>query len=356
MKKRTRKSQKRLNNLLLILLLSAVLLIMSTYAWFTANRAVNVDSIDLHVTTSSGLQISANGKDWKTVLDYQDIKDAYKEYGTVVNQLPANLAPISSALELDNTGKLKMFYGNVSTDLTPGSATYGKYLLTTSLQTDDNTFSANGNKNDDGEYGAGYYFAFDLFLKDTAGADNLYMSGDVKEDTTKTQGKGLENAARIALIKGSSTEDADTPTAVQGLTTTSGEVSMWEPNSDAHTEKGIQNGVDLGWVQTGTLNSTGNAPISYAGTNTEVTDIELSAAKAPTAGFTTMTPTWTTNKGDTVDLQLKSGLDKGATKYRVYMWIEGQDIDCQNYASGTYLIYNLSFSLDSYTGNPTSPN
>lgn len=359
MKKRTRASQRRLNNLLLILLLFAILLIMSTYAWFTANRTVNIDSISLHVTTSSGLQISANGKDWKTVLDYQDIKDAYKEYTAARNQLPDNLAPTSTVLE-EAEGKLKMFFGDINTDLEPTSATYGKYLLTSKLQTDVNTYSSSGNLNDNGEYGSGYYFAFDIFLKDTAGADNLYMQGSIKEDETKVQtvGKGLENAARIALIKGGFTADADTPSSVQALSTVGGDVVMWEPNADAHTDRGIENGESLGWVTPGSLNATGNAPIAYDGVNQEVQNVELSAATNTHASgaFSRVTPTWTTNKDDVVDLQMPSGLEAGATKYRVYMWIEGQDIDCQNYASGTDLIYNLSFSLDSYTATPKAPN
>ena len=41
-------------------------------------------------------------------------------------------------------------------------------------------------------------------------------------------------------------------------------------------------------------------------------------------------------------------LNNGVTKFRVYMWVEGQDIDAENFASGSYLEYNLSFSLDPY--------
>lgn len=365
MKKRTRASQRRLNNLLLILLLSAVLLIMSTYAWFTANRTVNVDAISLHVTTSSGLQISANGKDWKTVLNYQDIKDAYKEYSAAKNQLPVNMAPTSTALE-EVDGKLKMFFGDIQTDLDPThdgtngtENTYGKYLLTSKIQTDVNTYSSTGNLNDNGEYGSGYYFAFDIFLKNTAGSDELYMQGSIKEDEEKvqTKGKGLENAARVALIKGGYTTDADTPASVQALSTAGGNVVMWEPNADAHTDRGIENGETLGWITPNSLNATGNAPIAYDGVNKDVKNVELSAATNThdSGAFTRITPTWTTNKDDVVDLQMPSGLDAGATKYRVYMWIEGQDIDCQNYASGTDLIYNLSFSLDPYTATPKAP-
>ena len=88
MKKKTKANKQRLNNLLIFLLLSAMLLVMSTYAWFTANKTVNIDSIDVKVSTSSGLQISADGEDWKTVLDKTDLENAHLTWSGAVNQLP----------------------------------------------------------------------------------------------------------------------------------------------------------------------------------------------------------------------------------------------------------------------------
>ena len=38
---------------------------------------------------------------------------------------------------------------------------------------------------------------------------------------------------------------------------------------------------------------------------------------------------------------------EGITKVRIYMWIEGQDVDCEDHASGSSLTYNLQFSIDS---------
>lgn len=349
MKKRTKASQKRLNNLLLILLLSAVLLIMSTYAWFTANRTVNIDNIDVKVATSSGLQISADGIEWKTVLDYQDLKDAYQTYAGSVNQLPELMAPVSTALEEDN-GKLKMFYGDVNTDLDTGSGTYGKYLLTSVLQEDKDTYRE-GLLDDPDEYAAGYYFAFDIFLKDTVENNALYMSGSAEE--TGGAKKGLENASRIALIKGATNPDPEDTGATQSLSTAGGEVVMWEPNADTHTEKGRENGYTLGWTDM-SLPLVDADPIEYDGTNKEFEDIELSAAKGReefttiTTGDTGAAAIWTTKKAETPNLQMPSGLTAGATKYRVYIWVEGQDIDCENNASGTDIEYNLSFSLDPY--------
>ena len=40
-------------------------------------------------------------------------------------------------------------------------------------------------------------------------------------------------------------------------------------------------------------------------------------------------------------------LNAGVTKIRVYMWVEGQDVDCENNASGTDISYNVQLSTQS---------
>lgn len=362
MKKRTKTNKQRLNNLLILLVLTAVLLVMSTYAWFTANRTVNIDSIDVQVSTSSGLQISADGIDWKTVLDKDDLANAYTTYSGAINQLPENMAPVSTAL-VQSGRYLTMYYGSVSADLETDSATYGQYLLTSELQTD----VASETVATDGEYDKGYYIAFDIFLKSGNAATDLYMSGSVLEMakdasnelqviTETGNEKGIANAARVALIKGGNTSSADTDT-IQALSTANGVVMMWEPNADYHTTHGVENANDLGWASLAT--GAGNSVVAYDGLNAEFsTGILLSKALASNYStyFASATPTWTTSKGELVNLKMPdtsktdgNALASGVTKYRIYMWVEGQDVDCENYASGTYLQYNLSFSLDEYT-------
>jgi hypothetical protein len=39
-------------------------------------------------------------------------------------------------------------------------------------------------------------------------------------------------------------------------------------------------------------------------------------------------------------------LDAGITKFRVYIWVEGQDVDCENDASGSKVSYNIQLSMD----------
>lgn len=364
MKKRTKASRKRLNNLLVLLILTAVLLIMSTYAWFTANRTVNIDSIDVRVATSSGLQISANGIDWKTVLEKEDLANAHIDYAGAINQLPESMAPVSTGLKQTDRF-LDMFYGAVTADLEPKSDTYGEYLLTAQKETDveSSTISTNG------EFDKGYYIAFDVFLKSGNKADDLYMSGSVIEmvenatkelvPATPANEKGIANAARVALIKGANTTSEDV-TTIQGLSTANGKVMLWEPNADTHTVHGVENATNLGW---GTPTAgPGNAPIAYAGiTNVFSTGVLLRNATAgnPNGCFANVTPTWTSTKSSVPSLQMPDSskdagvaLSAGVTKYRIYMWVEGQDVDCENFASGSFAEYNLSFSLDPYAGTP----
>ena len=104
----TKKAKKtRLNNLIIVLLLSALLLLMSTYAWFTANRKVRVDTIDVNVTTSGGLQISADAITWKSVITKKDISNAQVvSVGTYVvarTQLQTDIEPVSLDIRIDST-------------------------------------------------------------------------------------------------------------------------------------------------------------------------------------------------------------------------------------------------------------
>ena len=44
-------------------------------------------------------------------------------------------------------------------------------------------------------------------------------------------------------------------------------------------------------------------------------------------------------------------LNAGITKFRVYIWVEGQDVDCENDASGSKVSYNIQLSMDDGSGN-----
>ena len=375
MSKKTKASKKRLNNLLIILLLTAVLLVMSTYAWFTSNRTVHINDITVKVETSAGLQISANGTDWKTVISEDDLLSAMSNPYNVQNQLPGSMAPCSSIGDVTN-GKLDIFYGSTKTDLEdPSRATYGQYLLSAAKLTDIVATPTESNN--------AHYIAYDIWLRDDVDAlapkDGLYMSGSVtefvEEGATATN-KQLENAARVAVVRGNHCADAEDSETVLALTTNTGsgqKAYIWEPNCDTHTTKAKKNAKDVYGEEVDV--GSGNAALDYDGVKAAFTSAAATDPIYVTLGGANQTnfpdyfgtpniinDNWKTTKtatpnlafpkidtaentaGETVDRFLEAG----ATKFRIYMWVEGQDVDCENSASGTQIEFNVKFSLDPF--------
>lgn len=322
--KRTKASKKRLNNLLMVLMLAVVLMIMSTYAWFTSNRTASVESINVSVAATSGLQISADGVNWKAILRKDDIVNAG-------GKLPTQMGAVSTTGSLTN-GSLDMYNGELTADTDASHTnTYGQYLLKTTKATDATATT---------------YAVFDLYLKVDEKQETIYLNGGVKHGSTNAL--GAANAGRIALVKSANT--IANGAAVSGLTTNGGTVMLWEPNYDTHTVSGIANAQKLG---KGTLLESGNEAVACDGVKAEmaftdlITETNATAAKNPDH-FATVTPTYKTKTADhgKQNLTLTGGLEAGITKIKVYLWVEGQDVDCENSASGSDLTYDLSFSLD----------
>ena len=347
----SKKTQKKssLKSLILVLLLTAVLLVVSTYAWFTANREVQVSNIEVNVEAQNGIEISVDGYTWKTILTVEDLKNASATYAAAVNQIPTTLQPVSSSGAINTEGRQLMYYGNVTPDEEVGSATYGQYILTSEAQTD-----ANGT--------TGNYVAFDIFLKLDSATGNtpVYLNSKsgitVPESSTDT---GLKNSARISFINEGSvaTENISDVTAIQALKsqtnalTNSTNAYIWEPNCNIHTASGISNA----FTYYGTSIKADSILTSYAGLNsTFASKIALSNAKVmadddqtadvdESTFFKTVTPNLQTNVNNTAQTNLMT-LSSGVTKIRVYFWIEGQDVDCENNASGSKITLNLDLT------------
>ena len=96
MGRRSRKSKRRMNSLFLTLILTAIMLIMSTYAWFSANRQVEINGITAKVRAAEGLQISLDGENWDTQVTINKAK--LVALGTAVNNVAwaDKLEPVST--------------------------------------------------------------------------------------------------------------------------------------------------------------------------------------------------------------------------------------------------------------------
>ncbi len=338
-KSNNKKNRKnRLFLLILLLSLSILLLVMSTYAWFTSNTTVSVESLDVNVTTVNGLQISADAVNWKAKVLKNDISGATANYGAAKNFLPDTMDNMSTVGAVTN-GFMDMFHGTV----TPNDD--GSYALyTTKVDEIGRTGSCTG----DSECTGIYFVAFDLFFKVDADTNVVLvgLNSGVIPWASETD-TGIKNTVRVAFVKEGHVAVGSTAAQAQALKQSlaagSSDVIIWEPNFDTHTQAGIENAQSV----YGITNIGGN-PLSYKGVkaafdrNVGVT-VNTTGSATFNNYFANVTPTLTTIYGNTED-QPFATLEAGVTKYRVYWWVEGQDVDTENGATGKHMTLNLSFA------------
>jgi len=324
-KKESQRKKRRLFLAIIMILFVGVVLTTSTYAWFTANRTVTVDAIDVTVTTSEGLQISTDATNWKSVVTNADITGA--GWSGVNNQLPqgANLlSPVSTDGTVDSNGYMEFFKGTIESD-----ATTGNNLLTAVKSTE-----TNGT--------AGDFVAFDLFFQSTQEQD-IYLTSN-SSVVAKGTSTGIENAARVALIKEGSVAYGSAASAAYGIKGSQNKF-IWEPNYDVHTTAAIANALNNYGA---TIPATGGSKVAYKGVTAAIpTGVALNSND--TAYFADVNPATTGSLASGIPTTGYLSLFKvaaGITKVRIYMWIEGQDYDCEDRASGGSLTYSLQFSID----------
>ena len=114
---------------------------------------------------------------------------------------------------------------------------------------------------------------------------------------------------------------------------------------DTHTKAGIDNALlNYGISIT---NEAGEPRITYKGVKQAITTpIKLTETmqSGNSTYFETVTPNIATIYGFTDDQTFMS-LEAGVTKVRVYMWVEGQDVDAENNATGSHMAFNVEFAL-----------
>lgn len=356
-----KRSKKRLFLLLFLLVMTAIMLTTSTYAWFTSNRTVTVEDINVNVAASGGIQISVDGSAWKTIITNADLLGAHSTYAAATNQIPSTLRPVSTAGQsLDSNGYMSMWLGTVSTS--NSEANRGEYILST----EDVSTVVDSSVADPGQNAGknGAFVMFDLFVRlddSTSTADKmLYLttSSNVVVQDNKAD-LGTQNSARVAFIKENHIATGSALSDIQALkSTNASDIHIWEPNYNTHTPTGLSNAYSYyNNANSGSQHAAAQAgtQITYHGVIGAVStsdDVLLSKANATdnSSKFATVTAPIKTaanwSSGTTYE-QLFALKPNYITKIRVYFWIEGQDIDCENSASGGQIALRLQFSLDS---------
>ena len=351
---RSKKNKKKseMNAMFFIILLALVIFIISTYAWFSTQRNVSITNLNGTVEVAEGLEISLDAQNWSNglVLGEEEgqldiIDDAYAGNK---NLKPSEMLPVSTLGQVSGQQKdLQMLRGKITNSIQLSDI---KAMVETESNPDSDTFPG--------------YFAFDVFLKNSSKQDDLddvlqlnYDSSLEIMETDKSS-TGLQNTARVAFAKYNGTSDvmADQATILKetaGIGVGAGtsyitDVAIWEPNSNDHVDYIVQN----------------NNKITGAGASfNATTKMDTYALKSSSIGQTIAdiykwdgTESYLakqnvlqTTKTSTEDYSIAEGVQNlvsttdGSTTFgiapnaicriRIYLWLEGQDVDCINYAS-----------------------
>lgn len=401
--KNQRNSRKRLNSLILLVAFTAVMLIVSTYAWFSAQRDVTLGGLKGKVSVAEGLQISLDALNWRNEIDLseQGIIKYFEQTNTDAGlTAPDEIYSLKQpyALTLSPEGKPQTYsYNTVPDELVPasttGSASIGQadMKLYRGENTEGITLNTIHDASEDGEKG---YFAIDFFLQNTSSPETiakgtpdllrLEKNTELTLDAVEKNTTGLQNAVRVAFVlfdngNGEKIKVENTPTQREIIQETQGktikDVSIWEPNASGAKEGSVYNQpahVDFVTQTNNKITFSSDDATKYSIVNnrfkseqliptyalteaslnskyTVTTENDTSGIKdiynwdtVTTTGLTKQNTVATTVSGVQQVTQLKSAKD-GTTdfgiaagqyhKLRMYVWLEGQDVDCINYAS-----------------------
>lgn len=388
MAKNNQRRKNKILKLAVVFTFSAVIFGASTYAWFIGQRTVNVNPFEVEVAATDSLQLSLNGVDWSDTVSINSSNYSTTYEGNTNNWAGRGLIPVSTVGEIDPlTNRLKLFEKGSLT------ATKGGYRLMASQVPNQDPNSA-----PDG------YVVFDLFIKNSSGTEYyadydelneeaIYLSNDsaVTVGSTGVANTGIENSVRVAFAQigrvVATNKDAAT---IQGIScngeagTTKGDVTsicrtaqIWEPNDTDHVEDALTfyNTTCQKRIGESTANRAsyegscgtvvdGLAYPTYA-IKKAITDSSLVDVYDGEAynGYTANTI------GENASLfafpyftdtdKLKTGTERptfitlapnSITKVRVYIYIEGQDVDNYDFASiGKQISVKFGFTKERFT-------
>ena len=409
-KKHNNKKSKRIRDLVAICSLCAILLSVSTYAWFIGMKTVNVAEFSVNIATTEGLFLSMDGENWKYTLDARNADPYEGNANQWLDQTGEGLIPMSSVGDMDKaSSRMKLFEKGSLTAVTGG------YRLLSEQVDNHTTLNAGGVEYEEGNG----YVAFDLFIKNLSGnayytennplneeAIYLTTNSEVKVAVDGEEKAGIENSVRVAFAQigrvKADTESvdnitkitcADVPAAADQVQVTGicRDAQIWEPNDTKHVQNAINwydkscllrkastDGDDVNDPDSYTAGShcttveDGTAYPTYAiSNNIEIADnvnIYDGAAYNTYTKTTTDYETYIAGERSTYNLvefpyftdtmknvagkdrpQFMTLAPNSITKVRVYIWIEGQDIDNYDFASlGKKITVNFGFTKERY--------
>ena len=407
-KKKKKRHKKRIRKLIFTTVVSCLILISSTYAWFIGMQEVNVEPFEIEISSADSLLLSLNGNDWDKTISFSRADLEQKSYsitktvdGEEVSEYSFNwptykgwgLVPLSSVGEMDSTVSRMKLFEKAGVSTTAG----GLRLLSSRV----NNYGAPmrpGEKAQDG------YVAFDLFIKNFSGTNYIQELNILDEEpiylTTNSsvgvgdngvQGHGVENSVRVAFaqigrvngyntnsetIQKISCDNGTDKNSIDYITGICRTAQIWEPNDIYHEDVAIKEydricrqrigediSLDESYDRSKRCNALENLKYSktYSIFEKITSDMNIDVYDGDDYnGYTVVGDNGLrehdfftdTEKNYTGTLRPEFMLlaANSITKVRIYIYIEGQDIDNFDFSSeGRQIKVNFGFSKQRLT-------
>ena len=325
-KKSNHNGKKLLMSFYMVLVLFTMITV-ATYTWFSLSRTPKVSDMNLYVTSSSRMELSLDptAEEWTLQLDLQDLMPASTPLRPV-SWVEEEQCFYAAAYGPDGRLLDRSYWHKLTDERHANKDTIEGYYIKMTLfaraNAAVNVSLSKALEVDQGIYGSGTFVIGDPeWNADQGWHDNA--------------GLGAEMAMRIG-IRVTPVDDAGIPTGEEDI------FYIYEPNCDSHIDD------TQGYVETPNIN---HIP--------QLIDDEYLIRQSQstwTESYPRLQGVVVKDLGDFLDDPMLFTLDSGEmVKLEIYVWLEGQDIDCVPQIRKAQILACVQFDADPVGGSGLIP-
>lgn len=317
-----KKSRHNWRTLIYIYVLIAllILLVTSSYTWFAISQTPRVSDMALYINAPTGLELATSYNapldDWGQSISFLDLVDENAPLRPITwSDEQKTFLAIRYGIDGRMAGRFETLTDEANANRTDND---GYYVVGTFYAKTDETCTvslADAISLGEGKHSAGTYVIGTPIWNDQ---EILHYNG----------GFGAETAVRIGFMATKIDPELGTPVAEPIF-------SIYEPNCNRHIDS------DSGYIKTPSVDGkdslTDNLILQTSSVWTEAFPVEQNVTVKILGEFLTETKLFTINAGELYQIKL-------------YIWLEGQDVDCINAIDNAQMIANVQFKVD-YTGH-----
>lgn len=326
-KKKSNHNGKKLLVSFYMLLVLFTMITVATYTWFSISRTPKVSDMNLYVTSSSRLELSLDpaSDNWTLQLDLHDLMPVSTPLRPV-SWVEEEQCFCAAAYGVDGRLLAKSYWHKLTDERHANKDTLDGYYIKMTLYARANSAVnvslSQAVEVDQGTYGSGtFVIGQPQWNSDTLQHDNA--------------GLGAEMAMRIG-IRVTPVDSSGNPTSEEDI------FYIYEPNCDSHID-GSQ-----GYIDTPNINE---MPLLIGSEH-----LIRQSQSVWTEAFPVLQGMVVKDLGEFQDDTLLFKLDTNEmVKLEIYVWLEGQDIDCVPQIRKAQILACIQFDADPIGGSGLIP-